>query len=77
MFGIGWKHRIARKVMIELLYAEGIRWAGWYRDRNLIAKYETIFGAYMRGGFGPKRQINKPATSFIDWSELDRWLAES
>ena len=55
MFGIGWKHRVARKVMIELLYAEGIRWAGWYLDRNLIAKWDEVMGGYMRDPLRPGR----------------------
>ena len=83
MHGIGWKHRIARKVMVELLYAEGIRWAGWYRDGNLVAKWDEIMGAYMRNPlrlgrarrWTPKAKTSGKAT--IDWSELDRWLAEA
>jgi hypothetical protein len=51
MFGIGWKHRVARKVMIELLYAEGLRWAGWYRDANLVAQWDRIMGQHNQGAF--------------------------
>lgn len=50
-----WRHRIGRKVMIELLYAEGVRWAGWYKPKGLQAKYDQVFGACLRGSFGPKR----------------------
>jgi hypothetical protein len=57
MFKRGWKHPIDRKVMIELLVAEGVRWAGWYRQATLQAKYGEVFGACLRSGFGPQRHV--------------------
>lgn len=71
MFGIAWKHRVARKVMIELLYAEGIRWAGWYRDANLVAQWNRIMGQHNVGVFTreqrrewrlAEQRKNRPAT---------------
>lgn len=34
---------IARRVMIDLLVAEGVTWAGWYRPANLNRKYDDVF----------------------------------
>lgn len=90
MFGISWKHPVKRKVMIECLYAEGLHWAGWYRDGNLIAQWDRIMGRHGQGALKrgthrtPQRwALNSKSKAkthkggqFIDWSELDRWLAE-
>lgn len=87
MFGIGWKHRVKRSVMIECLYAEGLRWAGWYRDTNLIAQWDRTMGQHNQGVFTKqqrrdwKRQkaaeSGRPAKlgQFTDWRELETWLA--
>lgn len=43
---------IARSVLIELLYeVHGIRWAGWYNDDNLRAKWDAMGAGFMTGGF--------------------------
>lgn len=47
------KH-ISPHVKIDLLYLEGVRWAGWYRPANLDRKYAEVFGACLRGSFGPR-----------------------
>lgn len=39
---------ISRKVMIDLLVAEGYTWAGWYCEVCLAAKYVRVFGGFMR-----------------------------
>ena len=62
MYGIGWKHRVSRPVMIELLYAEGLRWAGWYQDANLIDQWVRIMGQHNMGVFrGAQRKAAKAA----------------
>lgn len=72
MFGIGWKHRVARKVMIELLHAEGIRWAGWYRDRNLIAQWNRIMGQHNVGAFNRDQRRAAKAAWDATYPDPDR-----
>lgn len=53
--------KISRKVMIELLVAEGVRWAGWYRPARLEAKYDEVFGKFMQGSHGrPFSVVHRP-----------------
>lgn len=70
-----YRRPIATRVMIDGLYAEGIRWAGWYNPTNLRRKHDEVFGRYMRGGFGPLRELE--ASNEIDWTELEKWLKEA
>jgi hypothetical protein len=48
------KHRPGRlptkRVVIELLVAEGVTWAGWYRPANLLRKWDEVQGGFMTGG---------------------------
>lgn len=88
MYGVNWKNRISRGVMIECLYAEGVRWAGWYRDENLVAHWDRVMGQHAVGALKrgtrrrwvvnatPKAKTKRQDKVVIDWSELDRWLAE-
>jgi hypothetical protein len=39
--------RVANRVKIDLLVAEGYTWAGWYCQVCLDAKYAVVFGSYM------------------------------
>jgi hypothetical protein len=41
-----------RHVVIGLLVAEGITWAGWYRPANLLRKWDEVQGSFMTGGQG-------------------------
>jgi hypothetical protein len=41
-----------KSVVIELLVAEGIVWAGWYRPANLLRKWDEVQGSFMQGGRG-------------------------
>lgn len=47
-------NRIIEGVMIETLYAEGVRWAGWYSPANLHAKWADTFGGFMADGQGAR-----------------------
>lgn len=44
--------RTNRRVVIDCLYAEGIRWAGWYGEANLMRKWDEVQGSFMTGGTG-------------------------
>jgi hypothetical protein len=44
---------IRETVMIEILYAEGVRWAGWYGPANLRREWDRIMGQHLSGSFGP------------------------
>lgn len=39
-----------KRVVIELLVAEGVVWAGWYRPANLLRKWDEVQGQFMTGG---------------------------
>lgn len=41
-----------KRVVIDLLVAEGITWAGWYRPANLLRKWDEVQGSFMTGGRG-------------------------
>lgn len=42
----------AKSVVIQLLVAEGISWAGWYGPANLLRKWDEVQGAFMKNGRG-------------------------
>jgi hypothetical protein len=75
------KNGIALRVMIELLWAEGHRFPGWYSPANLEAKYAEVMGACMSGGWGPQHAATV-ATTFTSpaadpWAGMDWAVPES
>lgn len=49
--------KINRRVMIDCLYAEGVRWAGWYRQENLEKKFDEVTGRCLQGSHGRKFEV--------------------
>jgi len=43
--------QIAPRVMIEILVAEGITYAGWYGPESLECKFNEVTGNFMNDGF--------------------------
>jgi len=52
--------RVAPKVMIEMLVASKVTWAGWYSPANLLAKYNEVCVWKPRGFGGSFGIVDQP-----------------